>query len=132
MHPYIPRHFLSVSHMHPVVVSPRSAMAELYSRLPAYYHIAEPGVAHTSLHEHFTLHSQQQLQAQSIVPMTVHKTEDGSMFASILTRSNTEVLAKQGKTTPSTNRCVVQAGNRAVSRVFTACPFCLDARDSVV
>ena len=72
------------------------AMGELYSRLPQYYKQVAPTDAHTSLHKQFSSSSLELQSEHSSVPLTVHKSEDGTMFASILTKSNTEQLARQG------------------------------------
>lgn len=75
-----------------------TAVGELYSRLPQYYRKTATTDSHTSLHKQFSLSSLELQAEQASTPLTVHKSEDGTMFSSILTKSNTEQLAKQGKT----------------------------------
>ena len=74
-----------------------AAMGALYSRLPAQYRTSEAGDSHTSLHKSFSISSQEFAMDHSTFPITVHQAEDGTMYNSILSKSNADELAKQGE-----------------------------------
>jgi len=72
------------------------AYGEIYTRLPSYYRQGATNEKHTSLHKNFSQSSLDLHNDQSYAPLTMHQSQDGTVFASILTRSNTEQLEKQG------------------------------------